>query len=57
MEVLYRCFYTMLMIGNRRLLLNWTSGGHPLYPRLRLLFEDALGEWSKVRPSRREERD
>ena len=57
MEVLYRCFYAMLMIGNRRLLLNWTNAGHPLYPRLRLLFEDALGEWAKrteVRPGRRE---
>ena len=44
MEVLYRCFYVMLMLGNRRLLLNWTSAGYPLYPRLSLLFEDALGE-------------
>ena len=43
MEGLYRCFYAMLMIGNRRLPLNWTSAGHPLYPRLRLLFEDVLG--------------
>ena len=42
MEVLYRCFYVMLMLGNRRLLLNWTSTGHPLYPRLRFLFENVL---------------
>ena len=53
MEVLYHCFYVMLMPGNQRTA-HWTSAGHRLYPRLRLLFEDALGEWTEVRPSRRE---